>query len=169
MRYLRLPPRLNWNFSSSGLLRGVSWLKTDVSGPSVGDIFSGQAVLGEFDHWRWDYVVLKRRCSENERIQRHGSFCSWVSIVHHHHHLERLEALPNSPLYDFITGFIQLQEMTSPDLGMLPLKPHPAFWQQATSVMIFRHSFCRHIYSIQSRYVRVPNVTFVHYILWRVL
>jgi hypothetical protein len=40
---LRLQPRLEWILPSSGLLRGVSWLKTDVSGPHISPLFKGQA------------------------------------------------------------------------------------------------------------------------------
>ena len=44
LRYLRLPPRLNWILPSSVLLRGVKCCKTDVSGLPIGPIFKGQAV-----------------------------------------------------------------------------------------------------------------------------
>ena len=37
-------PGLNWIFQSSGLVRGVRWFETDVSGPAIGPIFKGQTV-----------------------------------------------------------------------------------------------------------------------------
>ena len=40
----RLPPGLNLIIPSSGLLRGVSWFKTDVSGLHIELIFKGQTV-----------------------------------------------------------------------------------------------------------------------------
>jgi hypothetical protein len=42
MRDLRLPPRLKWIFRSFGLLRGVRWFDTDVSGLPSGPIFKVQ-------------------------------------------------------------------------------------------------------------------------------
>ena len=36
-----LQPRLNWSTSSSGLLRGIRWFETDVSGLPIGSIFKG--------------------------------------------------------------------------------------------------------------------------------
>jgi hypothetical protein len=46
-RDLGLPPRLNSVLSSSGLLRGVRWFETDVSGLRVFTIFKGQAAQEE--------------------------------------------------------------------------------------------------------------------------
>jgi hypothetical protein len=43
MRYRTLLPRLNKIRSSSGLLRGIWWFETDVSGLPVGRIFKDQA------------------------------------------------------------------------------------------------------------------------------
>jgi hypothetical protein len=51
----RLPRRLNWILPSSGLLGGVRWFETDVSGLPIGSIFKGEAVScfkGQLDHWR---------------------------------------------------------------------------------------------------------------------
>ena len=45
LRNRRLPPRLSWILSSSGVLRSVRWLETDVSGLPIGPIFNGQADL----------------------------------------------------------------------------------------------------------------------------
>jgi hypothetical protein len=39
----RFPPRLNVILSSSGLLRGVRWFETDVSGLHIGPNFKDQA------------------------------------------------------------------------------------------------------------------------------
>jgi hypothetical protein len=41
----RLPPRLNWILPSSGLIRGVRWFETDVSGLPVSSVLKGQAVF----------------------------------------------------------------------------------------------------------------------------
>jgi hypothetical protein len=42
----RLEPRLNNVIPSSGLLRGVCWFKTDVSGLPISPNFKGHASLG---------------------------------------------------------------------------------------------------------------------------
>ena len=42
----RLPPLLNWILLSSGLLRSVRYIKTDVSEQSIGPVFKDRAVLG---------------------------------------------------------------------------------------------------------------------------
>ena len=48
---------------SSGLLRGVRWLETDVSGLRLGPIFNDQnaLLLGQFDPWRWDWLLVPKR------------------------------------------------------------------------------------------------------------
>jgi hypothetical protein len=43
----RLPPWLKWILPSSGLLRGVRWFETDVSGPPISTILRGPAVQEE--------------------------------------------------------------------------------------------------------------------------
>jgi hypothetical protein len=45
MRDLRFPPPLKWILPSSGLLRGIRWFETDVSGPPIGPIFLGSLAL----------------------------------------------------------------------------------------------------------------------------
>ena len=45
IRHRRLPPRLDRILPSSGMLRGVRWFETDVSGLPMGLIFKGQVVL----------------------------------------------------------------------------------------------------------------------------
>ena len=44
LRHRRFPLLLNWILPSSGLLRGVSWFKSDVPGLPIGPIFTCQAV-----------------------------------------------------------------------------------------------------------------------------
>ena len=65
IRYHRLPPRLYSIFPSSGLLRGVRWFETDVSGLPISVIFNDQIV------WKWDpWVVPKRRFQTTSRRVR---------------------------------------------------------------------------------------------------
>ena len=51
MRDLRLPSRLKWILPPSGLLCGVRWFETDVSGLPVGAILKGQAIHNFLDSW----------------------------------------------------------------------------------------------------------------------
>ena len=51
-----LPPMLNWILPSSGLLHGVRWFETDVSGLPIGPIFNAQAVQ---DPWHFTALRLK--------------------------------------------------------------------------------------------------------------
>ena len=71
-RDCRLPLQLNWNLQSYGLLYGVRWFETDVSGLPIGHMFKGQVVQEE--PWRWDQqVITKRRLettSHRVRTQR---------------------------------------------------------------------------------------------------
>jgi hypothetical protein len=59
----RLQPPLNSILPSSEILRGVRWLKTDVSGLHIVPIFKGQVVheKGQLDPWRWDRQVVPKR------------------------------------------------------------------------------------------------------------
>ena len=45
MRNRRLPQRLNWILSSPGLLHGVRWFETDVSGLHISPIYKGELPL----------------------------------------------------------------------------------------------------------------------------
>jgi hypothetical protein len=54
LRDRRLPLRLTWVLQFFGLLRGVRWFETDVSGLLIGLIFKGQAVQ-EGSSWNWGH------------------------------------------------------------------------------------------------------------------
>jgi hypothetical protein len=53
-------PRLNWILPSLGLLRGVRWFKTDVSGLSIGPILKGK-LSKKLDPLRCTRLVLPKR------------------------------------------------------------------------------------------------------------
>ena len=64
--------------SSSGLLRGVRWFETDVSGLPIGSIFKIQDIfLEQLYPWRWDFLK-PRDNPEDGRIEfnRGGSLGS---------------------------------------------------------------------------------------------
>jgi hypothetical protein len=69
---LRLSPRLKWTLLSSGLLRGLGWFNTDVSGRPIGPIFKDKAVqddrLDSPETSVWNDLTMCNN-QENEIIQ----------------------------------------------------------------------------------------------------
>ena len=69
---LRLSSRLKWTLLSSGLLRGLGWFNTDVSGRPIGPIFKDKAVqddrLDSPETSVWNDLTMCNN-QENEIIQ----------------------------------------------------------------------------------------------------
>ena len=65
VRDRRLPPRLNRILPSAGLLRGVRWFKTDVSGLPIRPIFKGQDQDVHVSSWTsWPLKTWRIRSPE---------------------------------------------------------------------------------------------------------